>query len=151
MKDFLAPLLTFLGGILVAYLTAILKFRKDLEAEYDKTLRAKRMESYEKLWAATQPLALYGREQPLTRELLNQMAITLRKWYFEGGGLYLTQASKDNYFALQKRIATAKNEEDPIGEATFNSLQQLGSALRTGLANDIGSKLATRLSPEEKN
>ena len=150
MIEYLAPVLTFLGGLLVAWLTAVLKFRKDLEAEYDKTLRAKRMKAYEQLWATTQPLAFYARAQPATPEVLQNMAVALRNWYYEKGGIYLTQNSKEAYFSLQDGIVEAVKKGATLEDAEFDILQKLGSELRGNLADDVGARRKLSVT-EEKN
>jgi hypothetical protein len=42
----LAIIVSGLIGVVSTWLAAILKFRKDIEIEYDKDLRAKRLEVY---------------------------------------------------------------------------------------------------------
>jgi hypothetical protein len=45
----IAGIFGIISGALVTYVGAVLKFRKDLESEYDKDLRSKRIESYKEL------------------------------------------------------------------------------------------------------
>jgi hypothetical protein len=44
------PIITAGIGILGTYLAAIQKYRKDLEAEFDKNLRSDRIKAYTNLW-----------------------------------------------------------------------------------------------------
>ena len=90
-----------LSGALLAYLGAILKFRKDLEAAYDKDLRNKRIEVYTELWNQLQLLARFDQPEPLTPNTLEKLTVAMRKWYFETGGLYLSEAARITYFDLK--------------------------------------------------
>ncbi|MCY7283750.1 MAG: hypothetical protein LH679_09965 [Cyanobacteria bacterium CAN_BIN43] len=60
------------SGVTLAYLGAVLKFQKDLEAEYDKDLRNRRIEVYKELWKPLQLLARYDRPEPLTPQNLEK-------------------------------------------------------------------------------
>lgn len=70
------------------------KFRDDLRAEYDKDLRERRIEVYKGLWHLLQYLGRYDRPKPLTPQTLQELTVEMRKWYFGGGGLYLSEKSR---------------------------------------------------------
>ncbi|MFL6210640.1 MAG: hypothetical protein ACJ74W_17440 [Pyrinomonadaceae bacterium] len=88
---------TFVG----TYLTTYVVWRKNLLVEYDKDLRAKRIEVYRELWKQLQPLAKYARPVRVTPAVLVALSVGLRRWYFVNGGLFLSGSSRDAYFALQ--------------------------------------------------
>src|SRR5262245_64313805 len=94
----------FVLGLASAYIGLYWKVRKDLEAEYDKDLRAKRRDAYAALWKLLQPLAKYSPPPPTTAEPLKQLSAELRQWYFEVGGLYMSGKTRDAYFALQEEL-----------------------------------------------
>jgi hypothetical protein len=85
---------------------ADLKVGQDLLIEYDKDLRARRIISYEKLLNLMLPLAKYPEPEPLTYSKLSLLSINLRRWYFEGGGLYMSEETRDKYFDLQDGFKT---------------------------------------------
>jgi hypothetical protein len=101
MNALITGLIGLASGAILAYLGAILKFRKDLEAEYDKDLRNKRMEAYKDLWSHLQVLARYDRPKPLNRQTLEELTVAMREWYFEIGGLYLSEEARKSYFDLK--------------------------------------------------
>ena len=134
-------------GALVAYLSAILKFRKDLEAEYDKDLRNHRLKVYEQLWNHLQLVARYDRPKPLTASTLHELTTSMRQWYFEVGGLYLSEESREAYFKLKDTIKELLNTPryqtgealDEEGEDSKRLLEE-ASLLRARLTKDIGTR-----------
>jgi hypothetical protein len=130
--DFGKSVVGFLLGLASAYIGLYWKVRKDLEAEYDKDLRAKRRDAYAALWKLLQPLAKYSPPAPLTPESLKQLSAALRQWYFEVGGLYMTATTRDAYFKLQDEL-TAQ-------DANAERAQKKGSDLRTATTRDVGSR-----------
>lgn len=149
-EDFIVPVLTAIGGYIVAYMTTQLKFRKELEAKYDESLRDQRIGVYRELWKLLQPLARYARAEPVTRNRLEQLAGELRRWYFEVGGLFCTDQTRDAYLALQegieKVVETTKVEDAPTKlEAQVEWLRRLGSSLRTSMTRDVGTRVRSPL------
>lgn len=131
-------------GIVTAYLTSR-KVREDLEAKYDTDLRERRLTVYAELWKLLEPLAKYSRPGPVTPKVLNQLSEDLRKWYFETGGFYLSEGARDAYFALQEGLVGAitperRESEVEIDASTFEAIRQKGSALRTHLSADLGTR-----------
>lgn len=128
------------------------KIRLDLAAAYDKELQEKRRDVYEKLWALLAPLAKYGREKPVTYAVIDSISSQSRDWYFKVGGIYLTESSRPPYFhwkeQLQHVLDTPGREalaNSPIPPAQLEALVQAGSALRTSLSDDIGTKRLSRV------
>lgn len=144
MKDVLIPILTLLFGVFATYVSARRKFRDDLQAQYDKTLHESRMASYKILWAHLEVLAKYARLKPVTHDSLTELASHLRDWYFKHGGLFLTDNSRESYFALQDAIvAEFKNQHsvsEELSETAFETIRRKGSDLRTSLCTDLRSR-----------
>ena len=109
----LAAIIGALAGVVGTYLGAILKVRKDLEFEYDKSLREKRIVAYQALWKLTGAFPRYAIEKPTTYGDLRKLTASLRDWYFETGGVFLTDASRDAYFALQKALTPLTTGAEP--------------------------------------
>src|SRR5215831_3072031 len=101
--------LGIISGALVAYVSAVLKFRKDLEAAYDKDLRDQRLKVYEDLWQRLDLVARYDRPKPLNASTLQELTVSMRQWYFEKGGLYLSEESRKTYFDLKNTIQELLN------------------------------------------
>jgi|SRR5215218_2195343 len=133
----------------VAYLGAIIKFRKDLEAEYDKDLRSRRIEVYKGLWHLLQFLARYDLPQALSPWTLQQLSEAMRKWYFEvGGGLYLSEETRESYFALKEAIKNVVDKHDNVKATSEDDLDDIdrakilekGSDLRKQMTQDVGTR-----------
>ena len=74
-------------------------------------------------------------------------AADLTRWYFQVGGIYLSEPTRDDYFALQDALEDARTSLDRSeGEAmaaegaAFEFLRERGSALRTSLTRDVGTR-----------
>ncbi len=133
------------SGAILAYLGAILKFRKELEAEYDKDLRNKRIEVYKELWSQLQLLARYDRPKPLNRKTLEKLTVAMREWYFETGGLFLSEESRKAYFDLKQGIKDIlENSKYRADEALdlpdVEALVDKASLLRARLTKDVGTR-----------
>jgi hypothetical protein len=152
----MGELLTFALGLVSAYLAAQWKARRDLEADYDRDLRGARIAAYRELWKLLEPLARYAPPGAVTTATARALASALRHWYFHDGGLFLSGASRDAYFALQQALeaalATSPGVAPAAGETTPDrsvadpaALQRAGSALRTATAADVGTRRASAL------
>lgn len=147
-----AGLISGLASAALTYFSTRAKIRLDLSAEYDKKLQETRLEAYMKLWAMLEPLARFGRDQPITHAVLLEVSTQTRKWYFQTGGIYLTQASRGPYFfwkeLMQPLLESPKyygNPGTPIDETELGPVIAASSALRTSLSDDIGTKKLSRL------
>jgi hypothetical protein len=132
-----------------AYVTAA-KVRRDLESEYDISLRTDRLAAYRTLWRSTQPLAKYARPEPVTYWTADRLIRELRSWYFETGGIFLSFRTRDAYFALmdELRDLLARAPADRLKEldfAAFQILRELGSDLRTAMVDDVQTRRSSAL------
>lgn len=128
------------------------KLRLDLAAEYDKKLQQGRLAAYKELWGMLEPLARYGRDKPITLAVLRDISGKTRRWYFQTGGIYLTQRSRDPYFAWKKAMqplldndTPSASSEAPISDPRLDGIIEAASKLRTSLSDDIGTKRMSRI------
>jgi hypothetical protein len=128
-----------IAGVLT-YVTAVLKIRRDLAAQYDADLRRDRIGVYKELWKSLQPLARYAPERSLTCADAHALAGQLRSWYFEQGGLYLSEASREAYFGLQDALKDIHPSDKPLSKEEVAMLRERGSTLRTHLTKDVGTR-----------
>jgi hypothetical protein len=151
MNDTFAALLTGLisGAItaVVTYFATLAKARLDLSIEYDKELRQERLKAYQDLWKRLEPLAPYSPKKPLTHELVKSTSEDLRDWYFEFGGIYLSQECRGPYFALKESMQKIidspnlmKEKSKTLASENADILRKQGSILRTALSDDIGTR-----------
>lgn len=150
-EKLIVSIVSGLVGASITYLFAILKLRKELEIKYDTDLREKRIPQYLELWKLLEALAKYARPKQLTIDDLHKLTASLRQWYFEKGGLFLSDRSRDTYFGLQEAIKeilsgrTHQAPESEIDESTYETLRAKGSTLRTALTRDVGTRKAPQL------
>jgi hypothetical protein len=163
--DVFAALIAGLFGLGVALLPFFLKYRKTLESEFDKDLRKLRIDAYMDLWKRLEPLAFYAPPGPVTYQTLTDLAASLRQWYYEVGGLFLSShapggdgllqrsrtaegGSRAPYFVLQEtlRDVLARAGSGDLVPSTILPANELelvkekASALRTSLAADVGTR-----------
>lgn len=154
MEDkIIAAIIGVFFGFISTYLAAILKFRQDLRAQYDKDLRDKRIEEYRELWELTGAFPKYAVPKSVTYGDANKLAENLRIWYFGKGGMFLSDDSRNAYFKYQeafKKILADETEDlsRPLGkpgDRTYELLRQRGSKLRSALVRDVGTRKASEL------
>lgn len=121
---------------------------KDLQAEADNDLRKERLQAYEDLWKLLPVLARYDRPKPLNAATLQELTAAMRDWYFDKGGLFLTEESRPAYFKLKDAIAEALESlkdqpEKELDDAQVSSLAESASDLRTRLATELGTRKST--------
>jgi len=141
-----------IASAILTYFSTRAKIRLDLAAEYDKKLQEERLSVYKELWGMLEPLSRYGREKEITHALLTEISNQTRRWYFQTGGIYLTELSREPYFnwkkALQKLLDDENLSAQPekaIEESRLENVISAGSRLRTSLSDDIGTKRLSRL------
>jgi hypothetical protein len=145
MAALIAGAVSLITGGVITYVLAREKTLSDFRANFETALRLERRKDYRKLWRLTGLLPLYARTTPISFTRLAEFAIELRQWYFDAGGIVLSEASRDSYFALQEAIAAAVSERPgeasgPIAEELYSALRAQCSQLRTALCNDLGSR-----------
>jgi hypothetical protein len=151
MNDTVLSLLTGLisGAItaVVTYFATFARARLDLTIEYDKELRQKRLEAYRDLWKRLKAMARYSPERPLTHQIVKDTSESMRDWYFDLGGIYLSRDSRGPYFALKQamqdiidRQELQQEKDKPLDARWIKPLHERGTVLREALSNDIGTR-----------
>ena len=132
-------------GALSAYIGAVVKYRKELESEFDREIRKERIRAYPELWRHLELLARYDRPAPLDVRHLQTLSVAMRKWYFESGGIFLSDFTRVSYFDLKGRLQRAIDSLDqkPDGPTEVANVPELigaASLLRAHLTKDLGSR-----------
>lgn len=137
---------------IITHLSTRAKIRLDLAAEYDKKLQESRLETYKELWAMLEPLARYGRDESVTYAVIRSISDKTRSWYFQRGGIFLTERSRKPYFKWKEVMQpvldardTANQPDLAIDRKQLELILAAGSALRTALSDDIGTKRLSRV------
>ncbi len=130
------------------------RYRKQLElsADIDIHLREQRITVYTELWKKTELLPKWPRSHDVTYEKLDDFSKGLRDWYFQVGGMYLSEDARDSYIDLQETITDnlkAKRSGNIIDDE-YDRIRDKCSALRTELTNDILSRRAAPIKPNKQ-
>jgi len=136
--QFLSAIIAGAVSLLISTVVAAWSQRKKLESDYDATLRAERLIEYRKLWQIMEPIGWYGRHE-ITSKTAKKLLSDLDHWYFEGGGLLLSDISYQSF----EELLQALNHYDGVPE----NLRPVGSKLRTSLTYDIGGRKRPLLRP----
>jgi len=131
-----------------SYLAAI-----QFGATVDLDLRKARIAAYEPLWKKTAILPRWPRAKDVTYRKLVEFSADMRNWYFETGGIYLSEHSMAAYSELQEKIWSVLEpiEEKDLDRSVqgseardlsghYDSIRLKCSKLRTRLTNDILSR-----------
>ena len=147
---FLSLMTGLISGAITAvitYFATLSKARLDLTLVYDKELRENRLEAYKELWKRLKPLARYSPETPLTHQIVKETSESMRDWYFDVGGIFLSRESREHYFALKQEMQNVidhpelqKEKDRPLDAKWIKRLHNQGKILRETLSNDIGTR-----------
>jgi hypothetical protein len=114
-----------------------------LMQEIDIDLRTKRIGVYEELWKSTAILPKWPKATGVTYEQLLLFSESLRTWYFQKGGMYLSLSTHKNaYSPLQDAVADVlrTRKSGPVSDEDYEKIRSCCSTLRTALASDIESR-----------
>jgi hypothetical protein len=136
----LATTVTAAAGIIVAVITGVLGYRSarwNLRKELEVDLRRQRLEAFKQLWTLSEPLAKYGRTEPVTPASMEKLSIDLRHWYFTQGGIFLSDESRATYFsfqnALQAVIQGAVEKDRELDAETHKGITEASNGLHASL------------------
>jgi len=155
MSAMATALVAALLSAATTYVALVTKIRRDLEAQYDRDLRERRMAAYAALWALTEPLALYSPARDLSGRGARALSERLRHWYFSDG-MILSEAARDSYFALQKKLtapalAKAATETSALDTPLVEELQKASSTMRTALSRDVASRRPPMIASDDRS
>jgi hypothetical protein len=130
-------------GLLTAGLLALINSWITARAGVDEGLRTKRLTVYPTLWNATGAVARWPRNA-LTVGSLEELHRSLRSWYYEEGGLFMSEAARARYGEVQEMIAAllqgSAASTDRLHDAAYADLMHVTSALRTAMTEDLDTR-----------
>jgi hypothetical protein len=134
-----AGILSGVAGAAVTGWVTLRKVRSDLQAEYDKDLRSKRLTKYLEIWPKFAPLAT-TKLQDVRKADVEAFSIELRRWYFAEGGVYLSSSAMDVYNLLQTEITAATEKAGEFAQSDAARIRFFASSLRTRMTEDLGTR-----------
>jgi hypothetical protein len=147
----ISALAGILAGGVVTYATSRSQLRTEAEHAYDRALRDLRLPHYQELFHLTRSIPREFRETPQRSDLLD-FREQFHNWYFseQAGGMYLSQAARDAYFALQNELQSVAGRMSADSELVCQhdsaTLRKKASALRHQLTTDLGTAERPRFS-----
>lgn len=111
-------------------------------------VRKGRLDSYPHLWRLTSLVSVWPRSDPALADL-EMLHRALRRWYYEAGGLYLSENARRRYTEVQRLLAHVaanfdalhKTSNDRLSGNTYQDLQEACSALRGALTEDLETRV----------
>ena len=111
-------------------------------AAIDTDLRQRRVDIYGELWKLTALASMWPRNTDLEYEQVAEFSRLMRKWYFEKGGMFLSESARGAYGEVQKtnHALIEKKLSGKVADTDYDSLRGVCSALRTALTVDLRSR-----------
>lgn len=111
----------------------------------DPEIRRLRTAAYLELWQLLKALARYDLPQPLSVTVLNDLTVAMRNWYFDSGGLFLSENSREPYFELKELIRQlvgqpGQHTDVRLSNDEVGQIMAVASKLRASLAKDLGTR-----------
>lgn len=134
-----AGLATWLGKVWADRIAQYQTLLQDIDID----LRKRRIEVYDALWKATPLLPKWPINPNVTYEDFMKFSKTLRGWYFETGGMYLSNSTHaEAYSPLQEALEQilSSHKSGAISDKHYEEIRDKCSTLRTALARDIESR-----------
>ena len=134
-------------GIAGTVLGALVNGALATRAKVNEEMRQLRLTSYPVLWQLTSNFSRWPR-MALTYADLVAIHGRLRGWYYETGGIHLSENSRARYGEAQELTAVCLATPDdpgaqassPVPDDVYNELLDACSALRTALTEDLESR-----------
>jgi hypothetical protein len=107
-------------------------------------LRERRVEVYQPIWQRTRTLSQWPRTDATVADV-EHLHRDLRRWYYDVGGIYLSENARTRYGDVQELLARYLNaytgdESKRIAGPAYTDLMGACSALRTALTEDLESR-----------
>jgi hypothetical protein len=139
MPDFWKVAFALISALILALVNSAISAR----AGIDEYLRAQRLELYPPLWNATAAISRWPRVD-INWDALKQLHGQLRSWYYEKGGLFLSESARKRYGDVQELIETllshTKEPASLLAVDAYTDLMETASAMRTALAEDLDTR-----------
>lgn len=138
-----APIATILVAML-ALVSALLGAAIASRAKIDDALRARRLETYPKLWAHTATASRWP-HNTLNISQISDFHRALREWYYADGGMYLSHRARQRYGDIQEVNAALLRGRDTqstqgLSDTEYRALVTVCSSMRTAMTFDLNTR-----------
>lgn len=144
--DFINVVVTAVIGALTGAGAALLKNRIDYQHEVRSELWNKRYESYKRIWKLTQLLPRWPKNETLTYKGLFTLSTQCQNWYFEDGGILLSESGRKKYGTMQETITNIRMKKQADGTdslldgSDYTIVMEACSAFRTAMTSELLSR-----------
>ncbi len=134
-------LTNYLGGIWAKRIEIREEARLGFLSDIDQELRTARIAAYKLIWKSTGILPKWP-TRVASFEELKALREELRRWYFEEGGLFLSEDTRSNeYETLQSNLCSVPDErKGTLSPEEYERYRELCSVFRSALVRDILSR-----------
>jgi len=149
MTELLIGVASALTAAVLTYFSSRSKIFLDLTADYDRDLRNKRLDAYRELWRRMEPLSTSSVDR-LSVEIIKSTRESIRSWYFQVGGIYLSNTCRDEYDRLKYEMIALIDEYESNDLKSFPSEESAlkvvsaGKVLRQAMAQDVATRKQLR-------
>lgn len=119
------------------------KATADRNVGYNLEIFKYRIQTYPKLWSVLQPFSFHppANMHVTNMDTIGELHRQLVQWYYEHGGLVMTEGSFDAYMNLLKEVARVTDtQSQEINQDDLRTISALGSELRTETIKDLNDK-----------
>jgi hypothetical protein len=123
-------------GLAVAAVLAIINSMLSDRQKVAEGVRDQRIRTYPAAWERTGVVSRWPHTDA-TRAHCSRLHLDLRKWYYSGGGLFLSEDARERYEHLQVVLEAivAQDPDHPIEQ--YDDLIEAAHWFRLGLADDL--------------
>ena len=135
-----------IGGI-VSFIGAVINNTLEKRTKVDENLRNTRIAVYKILWKMMELLPKWPKSTDVTYEKLNNFSVELKDWYFNEGGMFLSEQARKAYGNLQEAVSNVvgKGKEGTVTDDEYNLVRGKCGLLRTEITKDLQSRSRTFL------
>lgn len=127
------------GGLVTAVVTGWLASRERVAEE----LRERRLGVYPPVWKRTSTVSRWPRTNATYADV-ERLHFDLRSWYYDVGGLFLSENARGRYGELQQiaaaHLSQGRAAADELTPTAYEDLMEVASAFRTALTEDLESR-----------
>jgi hypothetical protein len=145
MTAFYIAVVGVIGTVLGSVIAGALATR----AKVNDDMRQLRLGAYPSLWDLTSCFSKWP-PTPMSYARLREFLDSFRAWYYQGGGLYLSENGQERYGEVHELLVAcfgaSEGEAVPaappgaIPEATYRAVREAVSTLRRALTEDLESR-----------
>jgi hypothetical protein len=147
--ELVTTIISGLVGAFTGLLAAYVKNRIDYQHEIRSDLWNKRYNAYTKIWKMTQAIPRWPKNDSLTYQQLVDLSVGFQEWYFNDGGILLSESGREKYGTMQEGITNILNHQktersSPVNEPDYNSALASCSQFRTAITSELLSRKISR-------